>query len=36
MKIRTNKIMDGYLEELGYNFWEKSVDLTDGLSRIIK
>ncbi|CAM1355438.1 hypothetical protein [Tenacibaculum halocynthiae] len=28
--------MDGYLEDLGYNFWEKSVDLTDGLNRIIK
>lgn len=28
--------MDCYLDELGYNFWEKSVDLTDGLNRIIK
>jgi len=28
--------MDDYLKDLGYNFWEKSIDLTDGLNRILK
>lgn len=35
MNIRTNTIMDKYIQGLGYDFWEKSIDLTEGLIRLI-
>ncbi|MES2543526.1 MAG: hypothetical protein V4548_01480 [Bacteroidota bacterium] len=28
--------MDSYLSKLEYNFWEKSIVLTDGLERLVK
>lgn len=33
--VRTNSLMDGYLEELGYDFWSCKIALTTGLDRII-
>jgi len=36
MTIRTNRLMDNYLQKLGYDFWNTSKEITDQMAELLK